>query len=617
MRATTLRGRLFLAIVCVAFLPTLARGQASRTAPVTIQGDHFVRDGKPYQIISGAIHYPRVPREYWRDRLKKARAMGLNTVETYVFWNLHEPAPGVFDFSGQLDVAAFIRTAQQEGLNVILRPGPYVCAEWEAGGMPAWLFKNPTMQVRTRDPRFLAAAQRYLTRLGKEVADLQATHNGPIIAIQVENEYGSFGHDKEYMEAIHQALIRAGLGDSLFYTSDGADELPNDALPDVLAVINFGPGEAEHEFAKLATLRPHQPMMTGEYWDGWFDAWGDKQHVHTNAEQQAKEIEWILGQGYSLNLYMFHGGTTFGFVNGANMNSGPMAHYSPQTTSYDYDAALDEAGRPTKKFFLLRDIIQRRTGITPPALPEPLTLTAVPSFPLGQSASLWDNLPAPVESEEPRTMEDLGQGYGYILYRTQVTGPQSGPLNIEDLRDYAAVYVDHKLAGTIDRRLQQTSISITIPSGTSTLDILVENTGRINFGPHLPDGRAGIVGSVNLSGHNLTGWKIYSLPMTSPNEIHNWTKADSVGTSAGPAFRRGTFSLDKVADTYLDTSSLVKGFVWVNGHNLGRTWNIGPQKSLFVPAPWLKKGTNEVVVFDYADLPATSLRGVSEPVWSK
>ena len=617
MSATTIRGRLFLAIVCVAFLLTLAHGQASRTAPVTIQGDHFVRDGKPYQIISGAIHYPRVPREYWRDRLKKARAMGLNTVETYVFWNLHEPAPGVFDFSGQLDVAAFIRTAQQEGLNVILRPGPYVCAEWEAGGMPAWLFKNPTMQVRTRDPRFLAAAQRYLTRLGKEVADLQATHNGPIIAIQVENEYGSFGHDKEYMEAIHQALIHAGLGDSLFYTSDGADELPNDALPDVLAVINFGPGEAEHEFAKLATLRPHQPMMTGEYWDGWFDAWGDKQHVRTNAEQQAKEIEWILGQGYSLNLYMFHGGTTFGFMNGANMNSGPMAHYSPQTTSYDYDAALDEAGRPTKKFFLLRDIIQRRTGITPPALPEPLTLTAVPSFSLGQSASLWDNLPAPVEAEEPRTMEDLGQDYGYILYRTQVTGPQSGPLNIEDLRDYAAVYVDHKLAGTIDRRLQQTSISITIPSGTSTLDILVENTGRINFGPHLPDGRAGIVGSVNLSGHNLTGWKIYSLPMTSPNEIHNWTKADSVGTSAGPAFRRGTFSLDKVADTYLDTSSLVKGFVWVNGHNLGRTWNIGPQKSLFVPAPWLKKGTNEVVVFDYADLPATSLRGVSEPVWSK
>jgi beta-galactosidase len=617
MKAMILRGLVFVTSLCAAGLMPNAQGQAPRTPTVTIEGNHFVREGKPYQIISGAIHYPRVPREYWRDRLKKARAMGLNTIETYVFWNLHEPTPGGFNFNGQLDVATFIRMAQEEGLNVILRPGPYVCAEWEAGGLPAWLFDDPTLKVRTRDPRYLAAAQRYLKRLGKEVGNLQASHGGPIIAVQVENEYGSFGKDKEYMEDSHQALIHAGLGGSLFFTSDGADEMPNDALPGVLAVINYGPGEAQKEFAKLAKLRPDQPMMTGEYWDGWFDAWGNKQHVHTDAEAQAKEVDWMLSQGYSLNFYMFHGGTTFGFMNGANMGAGPAAHYAPQTTSYDYDAALDEAGRPTKKFFLLRDVIHKRTGIAPPSLPEPLPIASVPSFDLSDSASLWDNLPAPVESEEPRTMESLGQEYGYVLYRTQLTGPLEGKLNIESLRDYAAVYVNKKLEGTIDRRLNQTSTLISIPGGAFTLDILVENTGRINFGPQLPDGRAGIVGSVTMGDHKLTKWQMYSLPMQSPDNIDHWTKTAGGSGTPGPAFHRGTFSLDKVADTYLDTSALTKGFVWVNGHNLGRTWNIGPQKSLFVPAPWLREGENEVVVFDYADLPATSLRGVSDPIWAQ
>jgi beta-galactosidase len=607
------------ALICIyaASLNGTAQPQTAHTAPVTIEGDHFVRDGKPYQIISGAIHYPRVPREYWRDRLQKARAMGLNTIETYVFWNLHEPKPGQFDFSGQLDVAAFIRMAQEEGLNVILRPGPYVCAEWEAGGFPAWLFADPALKVRTRDPRFLEAADRYLMRVGKELAGLQASRDGPIIAVQIENEYGSFGKDKDYMELIHQSLIHAGLGESLFYTSDGADELPNDALPGILAVINFAPGEAKSEFAKLATLRPGQPRMTGEYWDGWFDSWGNKQHAHTNADAQAKEIDWILGQGYSLNLYMFHGGTTFGFMNGANFDEGPEGHYYAQTTSYDYDAALDEAGRPTKKFFLLRDVIQKHTGIAPPPLPPELPIAAIPAFPLNESASLWDNLPEAIDADAPKSMEAVGQAYGYILYRTQVTGPAKGDLNLGDVRDYAAVYLDQKLVGTVDRRLKQESIAMDVPAGSHALDILVENTGRINFGSHLPDGRAGIVDPVTLAGRTLSGWKIYPLPMNSPASIKSWKKDDSAKQLSGPAFHRGTFTLDKLADTYLDTSALRKGFVWVNGHNVGRTWNIGPQKSLFVPAPWLRKGTNEVVVFDYSDLPAVSLRGLTDPLWSE
>jgi beta-galactosidase len=594
--------------------------QTSKTSTITIAGDQFMRDGKAYQIISGAIHYPRVPREYWRDRLRKAHAMGLNTVETYAFWNVHEPREGVFDFSGNNDIAAFVRMAQYEGLNVIVRPGPYVCAEWEAGGLPAWLFADPSIKVRTRDARFLAATDRYLARLGRELAPLQAAHGGPIIAVQVENEYGTYGGDRLYMEQIRQSLVRAGFGDSILFTSDGAKYMVHDALPGVLPVINFGPGKAERAYATrflamlylastIGSFHFEQPWMTGEYWAGWYDAYGG-QHARTDAELQGKELDWMLGQGYSVNLYMFHGGTNFGFMNGANYDEDG---YLPVLTSYDYDAALDEAGRPTRKFFLFRDVIQRRTGISPPALPDPLPVASIASFPLTESAPLWSNLPAPVAVEHPRSMETFGQGYGYILYRTQVTGPVGGRLVIDDLRDFAAVYLDHRLVGTMDRRLKQTQLDISVPAGMVTLDILVENTGRINYGPRLQDGQAGITRSVSLAGRELSGWQVYSLPMTGPEGLQGW----QTKVVPGPAFHRGTFTIASVADTYLDVSKLGKGFVWVNGHNLGRSWSIGPQQSLFLPASWLKKGVNQVVVFDFNDLDGPQVRGVENPIWSK
>jgi beta-galactosidase len=609
---------LLLAAVCLAIaLPAAA--QTATTSPVTIAGSQLMRDGRPYQIISGAIHYPRVPREYWRDRLRKARAMGLNTVETYAFWNLHEPQPGVFDFSGNNDIATFIRMAQEEGLNVILRPGPYVCAEWEAGGLPAWLFADSSLKVRTRDPRFLAAVDQYFSRLGREVAPLQAAHGGPIIAVQIENEYGTYGNDRLYMEQIRQSLVRAGLGDSLFFTSDGPKNLYKDAMPGILPVINFGQGKVLRSyverllsFAYLAsTMEPFrfdQPSMTGEYWAGWYDRWG-YEHEHTDAAVQAGEMTWMLERGDSINLYMFHGGTSFGFMNGANIND---RGYLPLTTSYDYDAALDEAGRPTKKFYLFRDVIQRRTGITPPPLPEPLPIAGLATFQLTESAPLWSNLPAPVATDHPRSMETFGQNYGYILYRKELTGPVSGQLVVTDLRDYAAVYLNQKLQGTLDRRLNQSQLAITAPAGPVTLDILVENTGRINIGPSLQDGQAGITRSVSLAGRELSGWQVYCLPMTSPDGLTGWqTKA-----VAGPAFHRGTFSITSVTDTYLDVSRLGKGFVWVNGHNLGRTWEIGPQQSLYLPAPWLQKGVNQVVVFDFTDLDAPQLRGSDNPIWA-
>jgi beta-galactosidase len=349
--------------------------------------------------------------------------------------------------------------------------------------------------------------------------------------------------------------------------------------------------------------------MTGEYWAGWYDAWGG-QHARTDAELQAKELDWMLGQGYSVNLYVFHGGTSFGFMNGANYGD---TGYLPLVTSYDYDAALDEAGRPTRKFYLFRDVIQRRTGITPPALPAPLPIGDVASFPLGESAPLWSNLPAPLTVEQPRSMETFGQDYGYILYRTELTGPVAGRLVVDDLRDFASVYLDHRLVGTLDRRLKQTQLDITVPPGSVTLDVLVENTGRINYGPRLQDGQAGITRSVSLAGRELSGWQVYSLPMTGPEGLKGW----QTGFTAGPAFHRGTFSIASVADTYLDVSKLGKGFVWVNGHNLGRVWSIGPQQSLFLPAPWLRKGLNQVVVFDFTDLDGPQLRGVGNAIWSK
>lgn len=603
--------KLFLA-ACLLGAILLPSATIHANTPITIEGTHFIRAGKPHQILSGSMDFQRIPRAYWRDRLRKARAMGLNTITTYVYWNLVEPQPGQFDYGGNNDVAAFVREAQQQGLDVILRPGPYVCAEWDAGGFPAWLFADPHLHVRTQDPKYLQAVEHYFQRLGKELAPLMASHGGPIVAVQVENEYGSYGDDRTYMEDIHQALIRAGFGTDLMFTSDGVEELRNDALPGVLAVVNFGTGEAKSAFTKLKAFRPSQPAMAGEYWAGWFDHWGEP-HAQTDANVQAKELAWMLSQGYSFNLYMFEGGTTFGFMNGANFQGNPTDHYAPQTTSYDYDAPLDEAGRPKPKFAKFRDVIAKATGITPPSLPASTPFMDVPEFALTESASLWNNLPEPVSVEQPQPMEQFGQAYGYILYRTQVSGPITGQLYLGEVRDYASVYVNRKLIGTVDRRLKQVSLPITIEAGTHTLDVLVENTGRINYGPRLADGRAGFVDPVLLDGKALHGWEVYPLPMSSLDTIRGWTTQ----AIAGPAFHRGHFKMTAPADTFLDVSAFGKGFMWVNGHNLGRIWDIGPQRSLYLPAPWMGQGDNTVVVFDLQAPQQPVLRGTTQQVWYK
>ncbi len=607
MNASTLRRIISASLLLAVLASPIARPSAQNAQHhIGIKGDHFVFDGKPLQIISGELHYERIPREYWRDRLQKARAMGLNTISTYVFWNVHEPKPGVYDFSGSLDVAAFIRIAQDEGLHVILRPGPYACAEWDLGGLPAWLLADPNIVLRSADEKFLGPAERWLNRLGRELAPLQLTHGGPIIAVQVENEYGSFGNDKNYMNRVLAALKNAGLGEVLLYTADGGDELPAGTLPGIHAVVNFGPGEAKAEFAKLQKFRPGKPMMSGEYWDGWFDHWGDK-HQTTNVAQQAQELDWILSQGYSINLYMFHGGTSFGFMNGANWEK----RYEPDVTSYDYDSPVSESGALTKKFFAFRDVIAKhRPGEKFPDAPSALPVIEIPEFELSESAPLWSNLPAPISVDKPRPMEMFGQSYGYILYRTKVKAPLSGELKINELRSYARVYVNGKLAGTLDRRKKQDHLSITA-GGETTIDILVEGTGRINFTTELRNERQGIGGPVTFAGNELTDWEVFPLPM---DDLSHLQFSKRIGSPNAPFFYRGRFDLQNTGDTFLDTRGWGKGAVWINGHALGRFWNLGPQQTLYVPAPWLVKGTNEIVVFAQDKPKSRRIHALRDPV---
>jgi|HubBroStandDraft_5_1064220.scaffolds.fasta_scaffold02969_4 beta-galactosidase GanA len=728
----TLTASIFAATVFTQHAPQAQSAQPPHA--ITIDGTQFVRDGKPYEILSGEIHYARVPRDYWRDRLRKIRAMGLNTIQVYSFWNAHEPQPGVFDFSGNLDVAAFLQAAKEENLNVLMRLGPYVCAEWDAGGFPAWLFDGNKIKVRTTDPEFLAAAGAYLDRIGQEIQPYLASKGGPIIGFQIENEYGSYGpragrglgpdpettrrQAHEYMQAIKALFVHAGLGSEMFYTADGTDpdQMEMGELDGVFAAANFGPGEGKSSIAKIHARRPNQPVMVGEYWDGWFDAWGEEHQV-TNTQQQLDELKWFLSNNYSFNLYMVHGGTTWGFWNGANLGDGPDDHYAPETTSYDYDAPIDEAGRPTKKYFAFRDAIAAHTGATLPDVPQNLPTVSVPDFKLEENAPLSKNLAAPQSVKTPESMESFGQGYGYILYRTVIRrggivapldaskdsgmdasqgaghggadshnshlggdtasngqdANQSGgsdvpssasgdgvhigadgsltprktfaadSLTIHSLRDFAAIYINGKLVGTLDRRMKEDTLNFAFTENSATLDILVENSGRVNFGRALPDGRAGITDSVVFNGAPLQNWKIYTLPMRAPTDISAKSAKPGaapqpdpiVGWSKhkpdGPAFYRGHFTMDSPADTFLDVSSIQKGFVWVNGHNAGRAWSIGPTRTLYIPAPWLNKGDNEVVVFDLfpgatppsgtaigigsASVPSPkTLRGVTDPI---
>jgi beta-galactosidase len=575
----------------------------------TLGDSAFRLDNKPFQIISGEMHYPRIPREAWRDRMKMAKAMGLNTISTYVFWNLHEPQKGKFDFSGNNDIAQFVKDAQKEGLWVILRPSPYVCAEWEFGGYPYWLQNIKGLVVRSKEKQYLQEYKKYIDEVGKQLAPLQINHGGNILMVQIENEYGSYGSDKSYLQMNEKMFRDAGF-DGLLYTCDPPQDLNKGYLPGLLPAVN---GLSDTTAIKEIIRKHHNgkgPFMVAEWYPAWFDWWGANHHT-VPPDAYAKQLNNILKAGISINMYMFHGGTTRDFMNGANDNGNTP--YEPQVSSYDYDAPVNEAGNVTEKFKVFRSVIQKYLpkGEVLPAIPQPKPSMEIDDIKFTAATSVSHILPKPVKHPTPLTFEALNQSYGFVLYRTILQGGKKGILRLDSLRDYAIIMINGKKSEVLDRRFRQDSIEIVLPKGKDTLDILVENLGRINFGPKLLQNKKGITGSVWFNGKELKGWEMYDFPFDNIPAFHfggNTTRKDE------PVLRKGSFNLTKVADTYLDMRQWGKGVVWVNGHSLGRYWHVGPQQTLYLPAEWLKKGENDIVVFELLKPEMNLLRAINHPI---
>ncbi len=556
------------------------------------------------------MHCTRIPRAYWRDRMKMAKAMGLNTIGTYVFWNAEEPEENHFDFTGNNDIAEFVRIAKEEGLWVILRPSPYACAEWEFGGYPWWLLKDKDLKVRSKDPKFLKYYHDYIMQLGKQLSPLLVTNGGNILMVQIENEYGSYSDDKEYLD-INRKIFEEGGFTGLLFTCDGPSQMPKGYLPGYLPAVN---GLDDPKKVKALINKYHDgkgPYYIAEWYPGWFDSWGQK-HNTSNLDEDAKKLDEVLSAGISINLYMFHGGTTRGFMNGANMSK--REPYSPQTSSYDYDAPLDEAGNPTPKFYKFREIIEKHLapGEKLPPVPEKHQAIEIKNISLTKTAPIFQNLGKPVVAEHPLCFEDLNQGYGFVLYRTTLKNAAKGVLKIKEMRDYATVYLNGHRVSKLDKRLKQDSVEINTTDPNAVLDILVENNGRINYGPYLTDNRQGITEKVTLNGNELTGWKMYKLPFSNLTGFKYQSIKESSETK--PALYKGIFTLNQTGDTFLDMHGFGKGFVFLNGRNIGKYWNIGPTQTIYIPESWLKKGANEIVVFDELKGNHTQISSLDHPI---
>ncbi|MEV6759693.1 glycoside hydrolase family 35 protein [Streptomyces sp. NPDC051105] len=557
-----------------------------------ILDEGFLLDAQPFQIISGGLHYFRVHPQQWADRLHKARLMGLNTVETYVPWNLHERRPGEFRMDGALDLPRFIELAAAEDLHVLLRPGPYICAEWEGGGLPSWLLAEPGIVLRSSDQRYLAAVDRYFAALLPLLLPYLGTRGGPVIAVQIENDYGAYGEDTAYLRHLAELLRQYGVDVPLF-TSDQPTDLARGGLDGVLRTANFGSRAA----ANLAELRRHQPtgpLMCTEFWDGWFDHWGGP-HAARSAEDAAATLDEMLAAGTSVNFYMFHGGTNFGFTNGAN----DKGAYRPTVTSYGYDAPLDEAGDPGPKYTAFREVIAKYAPVPNGKLPDPAPKLAVPGVELTHSAALFDNLwvlggDRALHAQQPLTMEQLGQDFGFVHYRT--TLPAAGPalLSVGDVRDRAQVFLDGQPAGVLERENHEYALTFDVPRAGAVLSVLVENQGRINYGRGIHD-RKGLLGPVALNGVELTGWQCTPLGL---DTLDGLAFAPTGTPLPGPAFHRGHFDIERPADSFLSLTGWTKGNAWINGFSLGRYWSRGPQHTLYVPAPVLRPGRNEITVLE-------------------
>lgn len=565
------------------------------------KNDSFCLNGEKLVIYSGAMHYFRIPSEYWEDRLLKLKQAGFNTVETYVCWNLHEKNKGEFDFTGMLDIAKFVKTAQKVGLYAIVRPGPYICAEWEFGGFPAWLLKDKNMRLRCMYPDYLNHVSDFFHALFEQLVDLQESRGGNIIAFQIENEYGSYGNDMEYKKYIKQLILDCDAVECLF-TSDGPEALmiAGGTLPDVYKVLNFGSG-AGRAFNSLKGIQDNAPKMCGEFWCGWFDHWGEIHHIRP-AMTVTNEINKFIEMDASFNMYMFHGGTNFGFMAGANCDR----KYSPTVTSYDYNAPLNEWGGYSTLYHQVRKLLCEKQGIEMTKLiPEP-KLQSIGEVKLTQSASILDNikeLGTTHHSAAPESMEFYGQNYGMILYHVElpeVYGNKS--MSLEEMHDRAYVFVNGELLTIMDRndkdkrtlfgnKTKRTKNTVKLPAfdGTASIDILVDAMGRVNYGPNIHD-RKGLQG-VRFNYQYIFGWDVVCLPLESLEKVK------FTGGEKYPKFMKGTFTAKTKDDCFVHMDGFKKGSVFVNGINIGRYWSKGPQKALYIPGVWLKE-ENEIIVLE-------------------
>ncbi len=592
----------------------------------TVGNKTFLLNGEPFIVKAAEVHYPRIPRPYWEHRIQMCKALGMNTLCIYVFWNIHEQREGAFDFTGNNDVAAFCRLAQKHGMYVIVRPGPYVCAEWEMGGLPWWLLKKKDIRLREQDPYFMERVRIFEEKVGEQLAPLTIQRGGPIIMVQVENEYGSYGEDKPYVSAIRD-MIKDTWGTALnsklstinsklstinsklpvLFQCDWSSNFEKNGLDDLVWTMNFGTGaNIDEQFKRLGELRPDAPKMCSEFWSGWFDKWGAN-HETRPAKDMVEGIDEMLSKGISFSLYMTHGGTSFGHWAGANSPG-----FAPDVTSYDYDAPINEYGGATDKYFLLRQKLQKYSRTPLPDVPAPpANLISIPQFELMEFADILQGADSLVMDSPLRTMEELDQGWGSMVYITMLPEISSpSVLTLNDGHDFAQIFIDGKYIGKIDRVRNEKSIQLPPVKKGQELKILIEAMGRINFGRAIKDYK-GITESVVITaeqeGHelswNLKRWSILTIPDDYQTAVHALSTAAANGGGSpfhGRGYYRGYFNLKKkhLGDTFLNLEQFGKGQVYVNGHAIGRFWNIGPQQTLFVPGCWLKPGRNEVIVLD-------------------
>lgn len=576
-----------------------------------IKNKKFYMDSKPFDIYSGAMHYFRTVPEYWEDRLTKLKAAGFNTVETYVCWNLHEKKPGEFDFSGILDIEKYLEIAQKVGLYAIVRPGPYICAEWDFGGLPAWLLKDKNMQIRCMYPDYLKCVERFYKELLPRLFPHLESQGGNIIAMQVENEYGSYGNDKDYLRYVKKLTRDCGI-DCLLFTSDGNTNnmISGGSLPDIYKVLNFG-SRSRTAFNVLKGFENDGPNMCGEFWCGWFDHWRDKHHTR-NSLEIVNEIKGFIDNGASFNMYMFHGGTNFGFTAGANHNQGHG--YEPTVTSYDYCAMLTEWGDYTPAYHAVRKLLCEKQGIEPPELPESPKLQSIGKVELTEAASLFENLDNIGEKHHvpvPEGMEYFGQNFGLIYYETTLKGKyNASPMYVKNVHDFADVYFDGEKKASIDRTLYTVEGKTTLKdvifkkkkgesspflmpalSGERKIGVLVDTMGRVNYGENMLD-RKGI-SDIYLGIQRLMNYDVWTLPLDNLDKL----KYSSSVKKEEPVFLKGSFKTDSKADCFVHLDGFNRGCVYINGFNLGRFWKVGPQKSLYIPGTLLKD-ENEIIVFN-------------------